>query len=383
MTDRPETDAVTAGRDDSRSLSPAVWPSTVWSSNGLDATKASATALRSDEFYGRYANPTVGQFERAVAHLEGAESAVAFGSGMGALASVVLTFCGTGSHVVAQDSLYGGTYSFLDGPCRRFGIEVTFVDAKTPGAFASAVIPGKTMLVITETPSNPMLDIIDLDELGAIKGPFTLVDSTLGTPLGQRPLQHGVDLVMHSATKGIGGHNDAMIGVLAGEKDLIDAVWQYSVLHGASASPYDAHNALRGIKTLDVRTARQSSTALSLAESLSKHPAVSVVHYPMLETHPQYELARRQMRQGGSVLSFEVRGGVSTARTLVDSLSLARPATSFGGPETLVCHPATSTHVGMPPELLARIGVTDSLLRVSVGLEHHDDILNDLIKTLS
>lgn len=218
MTDRPETDAVTAGRDDSRSLSPAMWPSTVWSSNGLDATKASATALRSDEFYGRYANPTVGQFERAVAHLEGAESAVAFGSGMGALASVVLTFCGTGSHVVAQDSLYGGTYSFLDGPCRRFGIDVTFVDAKTPGAFASAVIPGKTMLVIAETPSNPLLDIIDLDELGAITGPFILVDSTLGTPLGQRPLQHGVDLVMHSATKGIGGHNDAMIGILAGER---------------------------------------------------------------------------------------------------------------------------------------------------------------------
>ena len=247
MTDRPETEAVTAGRDDSRSLSPAVWPSTVWSSSGLDATNANATALRSDEFYARYANPTVGQFERAVAKLEGAESAVAFGSGMGALASVILTFCGSGSHIVAQDSLYGGTYSFLDGPCRRFGIDVTFVDAKTPGAFAAAVVPGKTMLVIAETPSNPLLDIVDLNELAAITGPFTLVDSTLGTPLGQRPLQHGVDLVMHSATKGIGGHNDAMIGVIAGEKDLIDAVWQYGVLHGASASPYDAHNALRGI----------------------------------------------------------------------------------------------------------------------------------------
>lgn len=383
MTDRPETEAVTAGRDDSRSLSPAVWPSTVWSSSGLDATNANATALRSDEFYARYANPTVGQFERAVAKLEGDESAVAFGSGMGALASVILTFCGSGSHIVAQDSLYGGTYSFLDGPCRRFGIDVTFVDTKTPGAFAAAVVPGKTMLVIAETPSNPLLDIVDLNELAAITGPFTLVDSTLGTPLGQRPLQHGVDLVMHSATKGIGGHNDAMIGVIAGEKDLIDAVWQYGVLHGASASPYDAHNALRGIKTLEVRTSRQASTALSLATTLSKHPAVSTVHYPLLDSHPQYDLARRQMRQGGSVLSFEVRGGMATARTVIDALSLARPATSFGGPETLVCHPATSTHVGMPADLLARIGVNDSLIRVSVGLEHHEDILNDLVKTLS
>jgi cystathionine beta-lyase/cystathionine gamma-synthase len=383
VTNRPETDAITAGQELSRSLSPALWPSTVWSSDGLDATNARATALRSDEFYGRYANPTVTQFEHALATLEGAESAVAFGSGMGALASVVLAFCGNGSHIVAQDSLYGGTYSFLDGPCRRFGIDVTFVDAKIPGAFKSAVIPGKTMLVIAETPSNPCLQLVDLDELGAIKGPFTLVDSTLGTPLGQQPLRHGVDMVMHSATKGIGGHNDAMIGVVAGEKDLIDAVWQYGVLHGASASPYDAHNALRGIKTLDVRTTRQATSALSIATSLSRHRAVQAVHYPFLESHPQHQLARQQMRHGGSVLSFELRDGITQARALIDSLTLARPATSFGGPETLVCHPATSTHIGLPPEILSRIGISDGLIRVSVGLEHHDDILNDLIKSLA
>jgi cystathionine beta-lyase/cystathionine gamma-synthase len=383
VTNRPETDAITAGQELSRSLSPALWPSTVWSSDGLDATNARATALRSDEFYGRYANPTVTQFEHALAALEGAESAVAFGSGMGALASVVLAFCGNGSHIVAQDSLYGGTYSFLDGPCRRFGIDVTFVDAKIPGAFKSAVIPGKTMLVIAETPSNPCLQLVDLDELGAIKGPFTLVDSTLGTPLGQQPLRHGVDMVMHSATKGIGGHNDAMIGVVAGEKDLIDAVWQYGVLHGASASPYDAHNALRGIKTLDVRTTRQATSALSIATSLSYHRAVQAVHYPFLESHPQHQLARQQMRHGGSVLSFELRDGITQARALIDSLTLARPATSFGGPETLVCHPATSTHIGLPPEILSRIGISDGLIRVSVGLEHHDDILNDLIKSLA
>ena len=383
MSNRPETDAITAGQELSRSLSPALWPSTVWSSDGLDATNARATALRSDEFYGRYANPTVTQFEHALATLEGAESAVAFGSGMGALASVVLAFCGNGSHIVAQDSLYGGTYSFLDGPCRRFGIDVTFVDAKIPGAFKSAVIPGKTMLVIAETPSNPCLQLVDLDELGAIKGPFTLVDSTLGTPLGQQPLRHGVDMVMHSATKGIGGHNDAMIGVVAGEKDLIDAVWQYGVLHGASASPYDAHNALRGIKTLDVRTTRQATSAFSIATSLSRHRAVQAVHYPFLESHPQHQLARQQMRHGGSVLSFELRDGITQARALIDSLTLARPATSFGGPETLVCHPATSTHIGLPPEILSRIGISDGLIRVSVGLEHHDDILNDLIKSLA
>ena len=383
MPHKPDTNAITSGRDQSRSLSPAVWASTVWETDSLDDAKKRATGLRSGAFYSRFANPTVTQFEDAISQLEGAESALAFGSGMGAVASVILSLCGNGSHIVAQNNLYGATLSFLQGPCARFGIETTFVDPTVPGSFAAAVIPGKTMLVIAETPSNPRLAITNLSELGAIRGPFTVVDSTLATPMGQRPLDFGIDIVLHSATKGIGGHNDALLGVIAGEKDLIDSVWNYAVMHGAVASPYDAANGLRGIRTLGVRTERQNQSALILARSLEGHSKVLSVSHPFLESHPQHSLARDQMRHGGTVIAVELSGGQSACQSLVAQLQLVRIATSFGGPETLVCHPASSTHVGLSPEALATMGVTDGLLRFSIGLEDADDLVDDIHRALA
>ena len=339
--------------------------------------------MRSGTFYSRFANPTVSQFERAVAELEGAESALAFGSGMGAVSSVVLALCNSGNHIVAQNNMYGATLSFLLGPCARFGIETTLVDPAIPGSFAAAVIPGRTMLVLAETPSNPRLAITNLAELGAIKGPFVVVDSTLATPMGQRPLDFGADIVLHSATKGIGGHNDALLGVIAGEKDLIDAVWAYSVMHGANASPYDAANGLRGIRTLGVRSARQNDTALAFARALTTHPKVSCVLHPFLDSHPQHGLAKQQMRLGGTLVALEITGGFEQCQKLVSSLQLAHIATSFGGPETLVCHPATSTHVGVSPETLDAIGVTDGLLRFSIGLEDASDLIDDVLNALA
>lgn len=384
MTERHlDTVAITSGRDDSGALAPALWPATVWESGGLDDTRDRAGSLRPDAFYARYANPTVNQFESAIAELEGAESALAFGSGMGALAAVVFAFCGQGSHIVAQHTLYGGTLALLEGPCRRMGIDTTFVDASVPGALAAAVIPGKTMLVIVETPSNPRLALADLAEVGAISGPFTVVDSTMATPFGQQPLSFGVDLVIHSATKGIGGHNDALLGVVAGEKDLIDALWQYAVLHGASASPHDALNALRGIRTLPIRIRHQNESALALAHALESEKNVQWVGHPFLPSHPQHSLAASQMTLGGTIVSFEVQGGVDAARNVLSSLSLVRKATSFGGPETLICHPMTSTHIGLTPEVHASMGVTDGLLRVSVGLENSADIVSDIITAIS
>lgn len=373
---------MTAGRDASGSLSAPLWPGTVWQTDGLDDTAHKATGTRAQGLYGRYANPTVNQFEDAVAALEGAESALAFGSGMGAIASVVLAFCGQGSHIVAQNNIYGATLSFLQGPCRRFGIETTFVDPRVPGAFAEAVRPGSTMLVIAETPSNPRLAVTDLSEVGAIRGPFTVVDSTTATPLGQRPLGFGVDLVLHSATKGISGHNDALLGVIAGEKELVDAVWSYSVMHGSVASPHDALNGLRGIRTLAVRTRQQHETALELSRRLQDHPKVLSVAHPFLESHPQHALARSQMTMGGTLVALEIQGGTQACRRFIDGLSLVRPATSFGGPETLVCHPATSTHAGLGPEQLAAIEVTDGLMRLSVGLENVEDLMADLTAAL-
>ena len=380
---QPETTAITAGRDASGALAPTIWTSTTWQTSGLDATSKAAVAVHTTGNYARYSNPSVRDFERAVAEIEGAEDALAFGSGMGAVTSIILALCSTGDHIVAQSQLYGGAVSFLNGPCKRLGIDVTFVDGSKPGAFAAAVKPGKTMLVLAESPSNPQMGVVDFSELANIKGPYTVVDSTLATPLGQSPLAHGVSLVMHSATKGIAGHNDATLGVVAGEKDLIDAIWTYAVLHGATASPYDAVNGLRGIRTLGVRLAHQCNSAMELATRLSTHKAISAVHYPGLSTHPQHALAAKQMRQFGSLLSFEVVGGKDAARTVVDGLKLVRPAVSLGGPETLICHPASSTHIGVTPEDQLTAGITQGLLRVSVGLESATDVIADFQQVLA
>ena len=380
---QPETTAVTTGRDASGALSPTIWTSTTWQSSGLDDTSKAATAIHTTGNYARYSNPSVRDFERAVAELEGAEDALAFGSGMGAVTSIILALCSTGDHIVAQSQLYGGTVAFLNGPCKRLGIDVTFVDGSKPGAFTGAVKPGKTMLVLAESPSNPQMGVVDFSELASIKGPYTVVDSTLATPLGQNPLSHGVSLVVHSATKGIAGHNDATLGVIAGEKDVIDAIWTYSVLHGATASPYDAVNGLRGIRTLGVRLAHQCSSATELATFLASHKAISAVHYPGLTTHPQHGLAAKQMRQFGSLLSFDVVGGKDAARKIVDGLKLVRPAVSLGGPETLICHPASSTHIGVSPEDQVVAGITQGLLRVSLGVESTTDVIADFQQVLA
>ena len=372
------TTAITSGRDGSNSLAPSLSTSSTWSSSGLEESNHQANAMHQTGNYSRYANPTVEAFEHAVAELENTQAALAFASGMGAISSVILALCSSGDHIVAQRNCYAGTFAFLNGPCARLGIDVTFVDGRNAHEFATAVRPGKTMLVMAETPSNPLLDLVDLTELGKIKGPFTLVDSTLATPLAQRPHDYGVSIVLHSATKGIAGHNDATLGVIAADLDLINDIWAYAVLHGATASPFDAMNGLRGIRTLDVRLARQSETALELALWLSTQKNVTGVHYPGLNTHPQHELAVKQMRYFGSVLSFEIAGGKPAASKLLSALKLVRPAVTLGGPETLISHSASSTHNSVDTESKTKSGLTDSLLRISVGLEACVDIQNDL-----
>jgi cystathionine beta-lyase/cystathionine gamma-synthase len=380
---QPETRAITAGRDESGALAPALWASSTWDTTDLDGTHAGATTVHGTGFYSRYANPTVQSFEQAIAKLEGTEAALAFGSGMGAITATIFALCSTGDHIVAQRNCYAGTLGFLDGPCKRMGIDVTYVDGRNAGEFAAAVRPGKTILVMAETPSNPHLDVVDLDALGAIKGPFTMVDSTMATPLAQQPCQHGVSITMHSATKGIAGHNDATLGVIAAEKELIDTIWGYSVLHGATASPFDALNGLRGVRTLGVRLRQQSETAQQLAEWLSTHPAIKRVNYPGLPTHPQHALAKRQMRWFGSIMSIELCGDINDVRQLTQRLQLVRNAVTLGGPDTLISHSATSTHLSADPTVKAATGISDSLLRVSVGLEAFEDLRSDFAAALA
>lgn len=378
-----QTLAVRAGRAHSGdALAPALWASSAFVSPSADVARERATSPSAPDFYSRYGNPTVADFESAIATLEGAEAARAFASGMGAVSAVVLGICSRGDHIVTQRQLYGGTQLLFSAVCPRFGIDVTFVDAREPDEWEAAVQPGTTMLVYAETPANPRMDLVDLDRLGAIAGPVTVVDSTFATPLGQRPLDHGVDLVLHSATKALAGHNDATLGVIAGSQELIDWVRGYAVLQGACASPYDALNGLRGLRTLGVRLRQQSDTAQRVAELLAADERVGEVCYPGLASFPQADLARRQMHLLGGILSFDLRGGLVAGKRFVNHTQVAQIAPSLGGPETLVTHPASTTHVGLLPDELAEAGIGPGTIRMSVGLEDPDDVVADIRRAL-
>ncbi len=378
-----ETRAIRAGRTyNDASLAPVLWPSTTYFNRSVDENFAIARSAHPSKFYSRNGSPTVIEFEDAMAALEGAEAALAFGSGMAALSSVLLTFCGAGDHVVAQSRTFSVTNQMFTMLCPRLNIDVTFVDATDSDAVRAAVRPGKTQLVFVESPANPGLDVVDLDAIGSIAGPFTVCDSTFAPPPVQQTLSHGIDIVMHAATKGIAGHNDAMLGVIAGERDLIAAVWGHHLIHGAVCSPFDAWNALRGIRTLHARVRQEAETAQALAEFLETHDAVDRVSYPGLDSHPQRDVAKRQMTSGGTVLSFDVAGGIEGGRRFVEGVELAQVAPSLGGPETLVVHPPTMTAATLTPGERAEMGIGEGMIRVSVGLEHVDDVINDFRQSL-
>lgn len=407
----PETSLIRSGRSDQPdSLAPVLFPSTTHVVETLEEGQRKSRDLSERRFYSRHSNPSVGAFEEAMAELEGAESARAFASGMGAISSVVFGLCEAGDHIVAQRQLYGATFLFLQWVKSRLGIEVTFVDAAELGSFAAAVRPQQTKLVFAETPSNPRLDIVDMRALGEIAGPVVVVDSTAAPPVLQRPLEYGVDISLHSATKYIAGHNDALLGVISGSEDLLEWLRGYAVLHGASASPFDAMNGLRGLRTLGVRVARQCETAQMLAEMLEAHEAVERVWHPGLASHPNHELASKQMAKPGGLLAFDLavdtegntagdakgdtesnaageakehkEAAIARGAAFVDALQIAQNATSFGGPETLATHPASTTHAGLLPEELASAGIKETTIRVSVGLEHPDDLLADFSNAL-
>ena len=391
----PETSLIRSGRSDQPdSLAPVLFPSTTHVVETLEEGQRKSRDLSERRFYSRHSNPSVGAFEEAMAELEGAESARAFASGMGAISSVVFGLCEAGDHIVAQRQLYGATFLFFQWVKSRLGIEVTFVDATESDSFMAAVRPQQTKLVFAETPSNPRLDIVDMKALGEIVGPVVVVDSTAAPPVLQRPLEHGADLSLHSATKYIAGHNDALLGVISGSEELLEWLRGYAVLHGAVASPFDAMNGLRGLRTLGVRVSRQCDTAQTLAEMLEAHEGVEQVWYPGLASHPDHELASKQMEKPGGLLAFDLAvdpGGEARERktaaiargaAFVDVLQIAQNAPSFGGPETLATHPASTTHAGLLPEELEAAGIKETTIRVSVGLEHPDDLLADFSNAL-
>lgn len=333
-------------------------------------------------FYSRVTNPTVRAFEQKLADLEGAEDAVAFASGMGAVSAIALTLLKPGDEVVFLAPLYGGTEGFLLEVASKFGVAVHEAHDE---ADLESKLNAQTRMVWLETPTNPRLGIYDLARVArAAKavGALTVVDNTFSTPYLTRPIEFGVDLVMHSATKYLGGHGDAIGGVVAGPADMMMELRGVGLRHvGASLGPFEGYLFLRGMKTLPLRMEAHCAGAMALAEALEDHPAIEALYYPGLKSHPGHEVAARQMRGFGGLISLDL-GSQQAAMTFLDSLTLFTQAVSLGDVESLTCHPASTTHALLGEETLLRQGVTPGLVRMSVGIEDPDDLVRDVLAVL-
>ncbi|MGI6344338.1 MAG: methionine gamma-lyase [Bacillota bacterium] len=333
--------------------------------------------------YTRLGNPNSSELEQRVALLEGAEAAMSMASGMGAITSAFWTALRAGDHVVAADTMYGCTFAFLNHGISRYGVDVTFVDIRDPENVRRAMRPN-TRVVYLESPANPTMYIADIATISQIAHEtadcLVFVDNTYCTPYLQRPIELGADVVLHSATKYLNGHGDVIAGIVAGKKDFIDQVRLFGVkdMTGSVLSPFDAYLICRGLKTLAIRMEKHCENAMQVAEFLEQHPAVEIVYYPGLKSFPQYELARQQMRLPGAMIAFEVRGGVAAGKHLMNNVQLCTLAVSLGDTETLIQHPASMTHSPYSKEEREAVGITDGLVRLSVGLEDVEDIIADL-----
>jgi cystathionine beta-lyase/cystathionine gamma-synthase len=335
--------------------------------------------------YTRYENPTTAALEATVANLEGAAEGLATASGMGAIATVLLSLAGTGDHVVAQRDLYGGTYSLLAHTAPRFGIEVSFVDAGDPHAVRAALRP-TTRAVYAETVANPTMTVADLPALAGVAGEAGLplvVDNTVASPYLCRPIEHGAAVVVHSATKYLGGHSDVVGGLaLFADPARHDAAWRAMIELGASPDPFAAWLVLRGVKTLALRMRAHGANARRLAELLDAHPKVARVHWPGLPSHPTAPLAAKLLDGDPGMLSFDLEGGRAAGRRFIEATRVAKLAASLGSTETLVSHPASTTHRQFSPEALAAAGIGEGMVRVSVGLEDGADLAEDFTRAL-
>jgi cystathionine gamma-lyase len=339
--------------------------------------------------YSRTANPTRDALQASVANLEGGAAGFAFASGLAASATIV-DVLDSGSHIIAMHDLYGGSYRLFENVRKRSaGHDVTFADLTDPKALEAAIRPN-TRLIWAETPTNPLLKIVDLRAVASVaksRGILTVCDNTFATPFLQRPLEHGIDLVVHSTTKYLNGHSDAIGGaavVRHGADELREKLTYLQNAVGGISGPFDSYLTLRGIKTLALRMERHCSNALAIARFLESHPKVARVIYPGLPGHPHHELAKRQMQGGfGGIVTVELRGGLEDARRFLERCHLFSLAESLGGVESLIEHPALMTHASLPAAMRAQLGISDSLVRLSVGVESVDDLIAELRTALS
>ena len=332
------------------------------------------------EEYGRYGNPTQDVLEKKCAALEGAEAGLAFASGMAAVTTALLAVLKAGQHVVLTDDCYRRTRQFCLAVLNKFGVEVSVVAAGSSETIEAAVRPN-TRVLISESPTNPYNKIIDLSRIGDIGRRhrlITIIDSTFATPVNQRPLEHGIDLVLHSATKYLAGHNDVMGGIILGTSAMIDAVRDCQGILGGIIDPHAAYLILRGLKTLPLRVERQNASALRIAEMLAAHPRVERVHYAGLRDHPGHDIAVKQMKGFGGVISFELRGDLDDTSRVVDAARIFQIAPSLGGVESLIEQPALMSFYELSTEERLAIGIKNNLIRLSIGLEDPDDLIDDL-----
>jgi methionine-gamma-lyase len=392
MADRPygiNTLAIHAGEKPDPSTGALVPPLHFASTYHLGTAENGAAIFSGEKegyVYSRWANPTVDVLQQRMAALEGAEAALATASGMAAISMAVLNVVRAGDHIVSARAIYPSTYHFFSEELGALGIDTTFVDATDPAAVGAAIRPG-TRLVYLESPGNPILALCDLGAISDIArhaGATTICDNTFASPINQRPIEHGVDVVVHSATKYLCGHGDAVGGIIAGRRAFVKHVSDEPLRYfGGVLSPFNAYLIMRGIQTLPLRIARHNANAAAIAAYLERHPKVSWVSYPGLPSHPQHQLARRQMHGFGGMVCFDLKGGVEAGSRLMNAVRLCALAVSLGDARTLITHPASTTHSVVSREARLSQGVTDGLVRLSVGLEDVEDLIADLEAGLS
>ena len=377
------TRAVHAGEERDPSTGAIIAPIYETSVFGFSSTKELIDVMSEKAegyVYTRYGNPTVRTVERKMLELEGAEDAAVFSSGMAAIATTMLTIASSGDHVVSTRDLYGGTLAFFKNVLPKFGVDVSFVEATNFDEIQSA-LQGNTRVIFAETPTNPTLKIVDLHKvckLGQERQITVVVDATFASPYNLQPLRFGVDIVAHSATKYLGGHNDVTAGVVCGSEDFIHNLREMRKHLGGTLDPHAAWLLLRGLKTLGLRMEKHNSNGTKIARYLEKHPKVKRVYYPGLPSHPQRSIARKQMRGFGGVVSFELNGDFETTMKFVDNLKLCFLAGSLGGTETLATQPVTCSHYHVSAEDRKKAGITDELIRLALGIEDPEDIIADL-----
>jgi O-succinylhomoserine sulfhydrylase len=385
---RPETLAIRTQTERTAQKEHAT-PLFLTSSFVYDSAEDMAAAFADDSLdvniYSRFSNPSVDEFIQKVCLLEGAEDGIATATGMAAVSACFMTFLSAGDHIISASAVFGSTHTILTKYLPKWGIEYSYFDMNTPEVIESLIKPNTKVLYV-ETPSNPGLDIIDLEYVSALckkHNIIFIVDNCFATPAVQQPIQFGADLVLHSATKFMDGQGRVLGGVVVGKKELIKQLYLFIRNTGPSLSPFNAWVLSKSLETLFVRMEKHAENALYIAQKLEGHPALNWVKYPFLESHPRFSIAKKQMKNGGGILTFELKAGIEGGRKFLNSLQWLSMTNNLGDSRTIASHPASTTHSKLTEEERKAVGITPGLIRLSVGLEHPDDILEEIINALS